>query len=399
MSLTILIVDDEKNARKNIGAFLEKKKYEVIEAEDIATAKKHLADSSADIVLLDVQLPDGLGTTLLEETSNDLNRPPIIMITAHGEIDMAVEAMRNGAHDFLQKPIKFEGLEKSIERAGKSVLMRRELQHLRDAQLAGKFVQGRSPAMKTLLDQAERAAKASASVLITGETGTGKEVIAQAIHRMGPRVDKPFIWINCAAVPANTIESELFGHEAGAFTGADKKKNGLMEIADNGILFLDEISSMPEELQAKLLRALQERSFRRMGGTTEIKVDVQIVAASNKDLEKLIEEGTFRDDLYFRLKVMDLEMPPLRQRTEDIPELIAFFVRDLNAQMGRNITDISPVAMDALLTWNWPGNIRELRNVIERAMILCDGPMLDIPHFPEALFTNKKTPAKAKKKQ
>ena len=310
MSLTILIVDDEKNARKNIGAFLEKKKYEAIEAEDIKTAKQHLADRNADIVLLDVQLPDGLGTALLEETASDLNRPPIILITAHGDIDMAVEAMRNGAHDFLQKPIKFERLEISIERAGKSVTMRRELMHLREAQIAGNFVEGQSSAMRTVLDQAERAAKASASILITGETGTGKEVLAQAIHRMGPRADKPFIWINCAAIPVNTIESELFGHEAGAFTGADKKKQGLMEIADTGVLFLDEISSMPEDLQAKLLRALQERSFRRMGGTAEIKVDVQVVAASNRDLPKMIEEGNFRDDLYFRLKVMDLEVPP-----------------------------------------------------------------------------------------
>ena len=260
MSLTILIVDDEKNARKNIGAFLQKKKkYEVIEAENIKAAKKAFADGSADIVLLDVQLPDGLGTTLLEESAKDPARPPIIMITAHGDIDMAVEAMRNGAHDFLQKPIKFERLEKSIERAGQSVVMRRELQHLRDAQFGNQFVLGKSAKMQTLMDQAERAAKTGTSVLITGETGTGKEVLARAIHQMGPRADKPFIGINCAAVQSTMIESELFGHEAGAFTGADKKKPGLMEVANDGILFLDEISSMPEDMQAKLLRALQER--------------------------------------------------------------------------------------------------------------------------------------------
>jgi DNA-binding NtrC family response regulator len=399
MSLTVLIVDDEKNARKNIGAFLEKKKYEVLESEDIKTAKKHLAEGNADIVLLDVQLPDGLGTSLLEETANELNRPPIILITAHGDIDMAVEAMRNGAHDFLQKPIKFERLEKSIERAGKSVTMRRELMHLREAQIAGKFVQGQSPPMQKIYDQAEKAAKASATILISGETGTGKEVIAQAIRRFGPRADKPFIWINCAAVPANTIESELFGHEAGAFTGAEKKKPGLMEVADTGILFLDEISSMPEDMQAKLLKALEDRSFRRMGGTVEIKVDVQVVAASNKDLKKMMDDGTFRDDLYFRLNVLELVIPPLRERREEIPELIAFFVRDLNAQMGMNVNDISPEAMDALLKAEWPGNIRELRNVIERAMILCDGPALDVSHFPEELFTASKKPApKAKRK-
>jgi DNA-binding NtrC family response regulator len=399
MSLTVLIVDDEKNARKNIGAFLGKKKYEVLESEDIKNAKKHLAEGNADIVLLDVQLPDGLGTTLLEETANELNRPPIILITAHGDIDMAVEAMRNGAHDFLQKPIKFERLEKSIERAGKSVTMRRELMHLREAQIAGKFVQGQSPPMQKIYDQAEKAAKASATILISGETGTGKEVIAQAIRRFGPRADKPFIWINCAAVPANTIESELFGHEAGAFTGAEKKKPGLMEVADTGILFLDEISSMPEDMQAKLLKALEDRSFRRMAGTVEIKVDVQVVAASNKDLKKMMDDGTFRNDLYYRLNVLELVIPPLRERREEIPELIAFFVRDLNAQMGMNINDISPEVMDALLKAEWPGNIRELRNVIERAMILCDGPALDVPHFPEELFTASKKPApKAKRK-
>ncbi len=394
MSLSILIVDDEKNARKNIGAFLEKKKFEVLEAATIKEAKKIIADRSADIVLLDVQLPDGLGTTLLEESAKDLSRPPIILITAHGEIDMAVEAMKNGAHDFLQKPIKFDRLEKSIERAGKSVAMRRELQYLRDSQLAGKFVMGKSPSMQKLFDQAERAAKVSASVLITGDTGTGKEVLARAIHSMGPRADNAYIGINCAAIPSATIESELFGHEAGAFTGADKRKPGLMEVADNGILFLDEISSMTEEMQAKLLRALQERSFRRMGGVTEIKVDVQIIAASNRDLKKMMDDGEFRNDLYFRLKVVDLEMPALKDRREDIPELVAFFVHELNAQMGLNISDISAPAMDVLLKAPWPGNIRELRNVLERAMLFCDDPTLDVVHFPDELIPKKKSKAK-----
>lgn len=386
MSLTVLIIDDEKNARENIAAFLSKKGYEVLEAGDIKGAKKTLAAGSADVVLLDVQLPDGLGTTLLEETASDTSRPPIILITAHGDIDMAVEAMKNGAHDFLQKPIKFERLEKSIERAGKSVKMRRELNHLRQDQGQHDFVLGESEAMKTLLHQSERAAQASASVLITGETGTGKEVLARAIQRLGPRADKPFIAINCAAVQGTMIESELFGHEAGAFTGADKRKPGLMEVANDGILFLDEVSSMSKDMQAKLLRAVEERSFRRMGGITLIKVDVQILAASNRNLPKMIEEGEFREDLYYRLKVVDLEMPPLREHKEDIPELVGFFVNEFNPRMGLNISDITPKALEALVAHDWPGNIRELRNTIERAMLFCDDAAIDIAHLPAELI-------------
>ncbi len=384
MSLTVLVVDDEKNARENIAAFLKKKNYEVLEASNLKEAKKAISDDSADVVLLDVQLPDGLGTTLLEESNSNPSRPPIIMITAHGDIDMAVEAMKNGAHDFLQKPIKFERLEQSIQRAGESVAMRRELQHLRQAQ-QGDFVLGQSAGMRSLLAQAERAAQASASVLITGETGTGKEILAQAIHRMGPRKDKPFIAINCAAIQSTVIESELFGHEAGAFTGADKKKPGLMEIASDGILFLDEISSMPADMQAKLLRAIEERAFRRMGGTTLIKVDVQILAASNRNLPAMIAKGEFRDDLYYRLKVVDLDMPPLRDRKQDIPELVGFFVNQNNPRMGLNIQDVTPKAMQVLIAHDWPGNIRELRNVIERAMLFCDEAAIDIPHLPAEL--------------
>jgi two-component system response regulator AtoC len=394
MGLSILVVDDEKNARQNIAAFLKKKDFEVLEAETIKAAKKSIAESSADIVLLDVELPDGLGTALLEESANNPSRPPIIMITAHGDIDMAVEAMKNGAHDFLQKPIKFDRLEQSIQRAGEIVAMRRELNHLRQVQQLD-FVLGHSESMKTVLTQAERAAQTSVSVLITGETGTGKEVLARAIHKMGTRKDKPFIDINCAAIPAMTIESELFGHEAGAFTSADKRKPGLMEIANDGILFLDEISSMPPDMQSKLLRALEERSFRRMGGTTLIKVDVQILAASNRDLNAMIKNGTFRDDLYYRLRVVTLDVPPLRDRKADIPELVGFFISQNNPRMGLNILGISPKSMDILKSHNWPGNIRELRNVIERAMLFCDEATIDVAHLPAELITpSKKTKGK-----
>jgi DNA-binding NtrC family response regulator len=389
MSLAVLVVDDEKNARENIAAFLKKKDYEVLEAGTIKEAKKAISEGSADIVLLDVQLPDGLGTALLEETATNPTRPPVILITAHGDIDMAVEAMKNGAHDFLQKPIKFERLEQSIQRAGETVSMRRELSHLRQAQ-QGDFILGNSAKMKSLLQQAERAAAAAASVLITGETGTGKEILAQAIHRAGPRKDKPFIAINCAAIQSTVIESELFGHEAGAFTGADKKKLGLMEVANDGILFLDEISSMPADMQAKLLRALEERAFRRMGGTTLVKVDVQVLAASNRNLPTMIEKGEFRDDLYYRLKVVDLDVPSLRDRKQDIPELVGFFVHQNNPRMGLNIQDVTPRAMEVLMAHDWPGNIRELRNVVERAMLFCDEAAIDVAHLPAELTAPKK---------
>ncbi len=386
MSATILIVDDEDNARQNIGEFLNARGYDTIGVATLAEARQIIQRGSADIILLDVQLPDGYGPTLLEEDLASPLRPPIILITAYGDIDMAVEAMKSGAHDFLQKPIRLAQLEKSILRAMEMVAMRRELAHLRRSRHEGlDFVVGSSPAMHSLLDQAQRAAQTSVSVLITGETGTGKEMLASAIHRMGPRADKPFIAINCAAIQSTVLESELFGYEAGAFTGAEKRKLGLMEVADDGILFLDEISSMPLDIQAKLLRVLEERAFRRVGGTKLIQVDVQILAASNRDLPALMAEGRFRQDLYFRLKVVDLHLPPLRERKQDIPELVGVFIAKNNQRMGMNITDITPRAMQALVAHNWPGNIRELRNTIERAMLFCDEARIDLPHLPVEL--------------
>ncbi len=383
MTATILVVDDEENARKHIGDYLNCEGYEVLTAANLEEAREHLEQDAADIVLLDVQLPDGYGPELLEETAQFAIRPPIILITAHGEIDMAVEAMKNGAHDFLQKPIQFDRLELSIQRAKEIVDMRRELAHFRDQQRGElNFVVGKSPRMREQLKLAQRAAQASVSVLITGETGTGKEVLARAIHQLSPRAGKSFMGINCAAIQSTMLEAELFGFEAGAFTGAQKRKHGLMEVADEGILFLDEISSLPVDMQAKLLRALEEQAFRRVGGTNLIKVDVHILAASNRDLKGLIEEGKFREDLYYRLKVVDLHIPPLRERKEDIPELVGLFMRMNNQNMGLNINDISERAMLALVNHNWPGNIREMRNVIERAMLFCDEPTIQIAHLP-----------------
>lgn len=386
MSASILIVDDEENARRNISKFLKSKDYEVHDVATLEEARECINTDSADVILLDALLPDGFGPSLLEETAHLTFRPPIIIITAHGEVDMAVKAMKNGAHDFIEKPVNLDELEQSIERASELVAMKRELAHLRRAQYKQTdFIVGQSRAMRSLMDQAQRAATSSVSVLITGETGTGKDVLAHAMHSMGSRTDKPFIDINCAAIQSTVLESELFGYEAGAFTGADKRKFGLMEVADQGVLFLDEISSMPVDMQAKLLRALEERSFRRVGGTNLVRVDVQIIAASNRDLEKMIENGEFREDLYYRLKVVDLHMPPLRDRKGDIPELVGLFIHKNNPRMGLNISDVTPLATKALLAHNWPGNIRELRNTIERAMLFCDNAAIDLPHLPKEI--------------
>ncbi len=382
MAITVLIVDDEENARLNIGQYLTNKGYETLGAATLGEARAIVQSGTADVILLDVNLPDGYGPNLLNDTAALPVRPPIILITAYGDIDMAVDAMKNGAHDFLTKPVEFERLERSLQRACELVSMRRELAHLRQSQQKTEFIVGKTPGMQLLINQAERSAAASVSVLVTGETGTGKEVLANYIHRIGTRSSKPFIAINCAAIQNTMLESELFGYEAGAFTGADRRKHGLMEVADGGVLFLDEISSMPMDIQAKLLRAIEERAFRRVGGTNLIKVDVQILAASNRDLPTMIKDNHFREDLYYRLKVVDLHIPPLRERKDDIPELVGFFIRKNNARLGMNVTDITPKALATLVSYPWPGNIRELSNAIERAMLFCDGEAIDLGHLP-----------------
>jgi DNA-binding NtrC family response regulator len=383
MSFTVLIVDDEDTFRRNAEDFLTARGYETRGVGSLAEARSCLQRGDSDVVLLDVQLPDGYGPNLLYETANLPVRPPIILITAYGDIEMAVDAMKNGAHDFLAKPIQFSQLEKSLQRATEIVSMRRELMHFRETQKrGGATIIGEKTTLQKLLGQAQRAAAASVSVLITGETGTGKEVLARFIHQSGPRSNKPFIAINCAAIQATMLESELFGYEAGAFTGADRKKHGLMEVADGGVLFLDEISSMPLDIQAKLLRALEERAFRRVGGTNLIHVDVQLLAASNRDLKAMIRDAQFREDLYYRLKVVDLHLPPLRERRSDIPELVGHFLRMQNARQGLNVTDVNPRAIEAMMAYPWPGNIRELGNAIERAMLFCDGETIGLPDLP-----------------
>lgn len=390
MSYTILIVEDNENARMFIAEHLLSIGYELCEASNLQEAQKYIDSEKADIVLLDVLLPDGSGLDLLDRIVRLPLRPPIILMTGHGDINMAVEAMKNGAMDFIQKPIDFEILEKSIKQACEVIAMRREIAEYRRSQQQQipDFIIGNNPKMKYLYELAQRVANSSSSVLITGDTGTGKEVLARAIHQMGPRKNKLFMDIDSGAIQTYVFESELFGHEPGAFTSADKRKLGLMEIADGGILFLDEISSMPLDIQAKLLRALNERSFRRVGGTTTIKVDVQVIAASNRNLNKMMENGLFRDDLFYRLKVIDLHIPPLRERKEDISELVGFFIHKNNPKLGKNIKDVTPRALETLIAHQWPGNIRELNNVIEHAMIFCDDAAIDLPHLPSDLLVN-----------
>ncbi len=388
MSLSVLIVDDEATARQNIGEFLKAKGMEVVEAGTLAEAREKVKKGEGDLILLDVQLPDGYGPNLILETALLPMRPPIIVITGFGDIETAVDAMKNGASDFLTKPVDFGLLEKSIIKASEIVSMRREIAHYREMQMQkSNFVIGQTPGMKTVVEQSLKAADAQVSVMITGENGTGKDVLAQYIHANGPRSNKPFLAINCAAIQHTVLESELFGHEQGAFSSADKRKPGLMEIADGGILFLDEISSMPLEIQAKLLRAIETHSFMRVGGTTLIKVDIQVIVASNRDLQAMVKDGTFRQDLYYRLKKIDLDLPPLRERRMDIPELVGFFIRFYNGRQGMNITNVAPAAMEAMQKYNWPGNIRELSNAIERALIFCDGETIQLADLPKDVTT------------
>jgi two-component system response regulator AtoC len=383
MSATVLIVDDEDNARINLKKFLAGIGYEFLEAANLTEARQQLSTGNVDMILLDVQLNGDYGPELLEDIVDMNPRPPVILITGYGNIETAVDAMKNGAHDFLQKPIDLDQLEKTLLRAKEQIDLRRELEHLRSIQHGEyEFIIGNSQAMKEAVTLGKRAAATGISILITGENGTGKEVLARAIHQFGPRSQKQFIDVNCPGIQPTMFESELFGHESGSFTGADKRKHGLMELADGGTLFLDEIATLPIDMQSKFLRALEERAFRRVGGNSVIKVDVQLLSASNRDLMEMIKEGKFREDLYYRLNVLELHIPPLRERRDDIPELVGYFICKNNRRMGERLTGVTPRALEALMAHNWPGNIRELRNIIERAMLFCDDPEIDLPHLP-----------------
>ena len=384
MPFTILIVDDEAKARGSMGRLLSAAGYEILEAESLARAVATLQDHSPDILLLDFNLPDGHGLDLLRKLSGTKPRPQVVVVTGTANIPTAVEALQLGAADLLEKPVDMARLKATVQRATEVVRLQRELDYYQQSARAEAvdWVMGETAAMQQVLREARRAAATSTPVLVTGQTGTGKDVLARAMHMMGPRASKPFIPVNCAALPAEVIESELFGHEAGAFTDASKRKPGVVEAADGGVLFLDEIGTLRLDLQAKLLRFLDDHTFRRVGGVSELTTDVQVVAATNRDLPALVEAGQFREDLYYRLKVADVRMPTLGERKEDIPALVGLFVRKWNQRTGTSLTGVNPRALQALVDHPWPGNIRELRYVVERAAMMCEGEEIGLCDLP-----------------
>ena len=384
---TVLIVEDEPTPRKFLTKILRKHGYETVEAENLAIAHKVLDQDAADIVLLDIKLPDGSGFTLLDRIVQESPSLPVIVATGYGDIDTAVDAMQNGAFNFIAKPIDVPRLIQSLENADDQVKLYRELGQLRRERWSDQYwVQSTSKSMDLVNDLISKAAPTPASVLLTGETGTGKSLVAGLLHTQSPRSGKACVTINCAAISDHMLESELFGHEANAFTGAGpKRKLGLMEVADGSSLFLDEISTMKADLQAKLLRALEDRVIRRVGGTKEIAIDIRLITATNRDIMQMISSGEFREDLYYRLNVLEIVMPPLRDRTEDIPALTGSFIQSLALHYGNQVTGVRPRAMEALISYKWPGNIRDLKNTIERALLLCDGNQIDIGHLPKEI--------------
>lgn len=335
-----------------------------------------------DLALLDIQLPDGSGTDLLPELIGELD-VPCIMMTAHATVQGAVAALKLGARDFLEKPISYERLDATVAAALEITALRREVRALREQGRSEGIVIGTSAPMQELFRLVERVAPAdTTTVLIQGETGTGKGVIARLIHRLSPRSAQPFINVTCTALAETIMESELFGHEKGAFTDARALKRGLVELADRGTLFLDEIGELSPRLQGKLLQFIEDRTFRRVGGTRDLSVDTRLITATNRDLERAVDAGTFRADLYYRLRVVPLFLPPLRERASDVPEMAKHFVESFRRDLGKPVKRIAPEAMALLQAYAWPGNVRELRNVIERSVLLADGEILTADALP-----------------
>ncbi|MBN1314066.1 MAG: sigma-54-dependent Fis family transcriptional regulator [Anaerolineales bacterium] len=389
MGKTILFVDDENTIRVFMSKNLRRDGYDVLEADTLAAAREQLAKNWVDIVILDRRLPDGEGLSLLKDINKSDPYLPVIILTAYGNIDNAVEAMKNGAYDYLTKPVDLEALRARLTRVAETVNLRRELDHWRKRShvLDSDWIIGSSAAMRRIAADVEQVAPTKATVLITGESGTGKEVLARAIQSRSKRRDKPFRPINCAALPDHLLENELFGHEPNAFSGAGKQKKGLFEVADGGTVFLDEISAMKPDMQAKLLRIIQERTVRRLGGVIDISVDIRLVAATNQNLQAAMDQGLFREDLYFRLSVVCIHLPPLRERAMDIPLFVASFLDFFNRELGKNIGGARPEVMEAFKLYHWPGNIRELRNVIERAAVFCNDDRIQLSHLPHELVS------------
>ena len=386
----LLIVDDETNIRRVLAAMLKREGFEVTTAADGEQALAVLHRSPIDTVITDLVMPNLGGMELLKRVGAEFPDVPVIMITAHGTVDTAVEAMKAGAFDYITKPFEQEELKKVIAKAVRA----RDLESRNVHPPAGEGERpplvGQSAAMRAVYDVIARVADSPSTVLITGESGTGKELVAQALHRGSSRRDHPLIKVNCAAIPKDLVESELFGYEKGAFTGAVGAKPGRFELADGGTLFLDEIGEVPVEMQVKLLRALQESEFERVGGIKTLHVDVRLIAATNRDLKALIADGRFREDPFYRLNVVPIVLPPLRDRKEDIPPLAQHFVEKYDRRLGKRVERVDDDAMEVLLGYSWPGNIRELENLMERSVLFADGPVITGAQLPESL--REKTP-------
>ena len=390
MDYTILVVEDELVQLESLAGFLTKQGYRVLKASLPEKALGIVRDNSVDIVLSDFKMPGMSGVKLLE-TIKEMNPSiEVIIMTAYGTVESATDAMKLGAADYITKPIDLYRLQVLI----RNIVERKQLvseNRLLRQQLSERFrvdgIISESSEMSKVLNVAGRVADSNASVLITGETGTGKELIARSIHFSGSRSDKPFVAVNCAALPDNLLESELFGHEKGAFTGADRQRKGRFETADGGTLFIDEVGEIPLSLQVKLLRVLQEKTFERIGSNNPLQANARIVAATNRDLEAMIREGAFRQDLFYRLNVVSIKIPPLRDRREDIPPLIEVFVRRFASENNKRIAGISKEAMDALMKYSYPGNVRELENIIERAVILSEDTVIYADNLPLSLQT------------
>ncbi len=371
----ILVVDDDLGARESLGIILEDE-YEVLKAESGERALEILSEQAVNVVLLDVKMPGLDGIETLKRIKEKDESVEVIMVSGLNILKKAVDAIKLGAYDYILKPFDPEEILTAVERALERQRMSRELSYFRleREQLWGASeIVSQDEKMKEVFDIIQKVAYTTTTVLIVGESGTGKELVARAIHRAGPRREKPFVAINCASIPAELMESELFGYEKGAFTGAYAQTIGKFEYADGGTLFLDEISTLKPELQAKLLRVIEEKRIQRIGSARPIPVDVRIIAATNMDLKKMVEEGKFRQDLYFRLNVLPIQLPPLRERKDDIPLLLDYFVKKFNEKYRRKVKGFSPEAVEALKQYQWPGNVRELENLVERMVVLSDG--------------------------
>ncbi len=382
----ILIIDDNKAELEAMTDVLSLPEYNIVTSSSGKEALKIIQQQDFDVVLTDLVMPDIDGMEILKTAKSIDPDAQVIMITGHGSIDKAVEAMRAGAVNFIEKPVRsIAELREKVRKAIEEQTIRRQnviLQKQLDEKYGFNNIIGNSKQMHEIFNQLKLVAPTKANVLICGETGTGKELIAHAIHNNSPRKDKPFIPINCAALSKNLLESELFGHEKGAFTGADRQRKGAFELANNGTLFLDEVSEMDYEIQAKFLRVLEDSTFMRIGGQTFTKVDVRIISATNTNLSELVQAGKFREDLYYRLKVVTINIPPLRERREDIPLLVNAFIREFSKENNKNVTQIERDALDKLIGYDWPGNVRELRNCIESMIVMSTSDRITLADLP-----------------